>query len=115
MVKSDFKYWTSSVLLTAILGASLGGMGSYWYFFWKNRDMCPCAPQGIEGGEGLEDAVAEPYSDVIMRKRVISFSLSGGMLGVAVSLLLITPKIRKFNNALKEIELSGELPGDDTD
>lgn len=96
-------YWIKTLGLMAMLGGSLGWMGSYWYFFWENRDMCPCAPAGIEGGDDLNSQVVQPYSDLIIRNRVISFSFSGGLLGIVVGLFASVPRVRRFKKAMKDI------------
>ena len=103
-------YWIKSLGLMAILGVSLGGMGSYWYFFWENREMCPCAPAGLEGGDDLNSAVVQPYSEVLMRNRVISFSFSGGLVGIVVGLFASVPRVRRFKKVMKDISIFDEEP-----
>ena len=59
------------ILLSAALFGLLGGMGSYAWFFWKNREMCPCAPAGLDNAEGI--TVVEPYSSETMTGRALYF------------------------------------------
>jgi hypothetical protein len=98
-----FLYWVKSLAILAVLGAALGGMGSYWYFFWENREMCPCAPAGLEGGENIK--VVQPYSDELMKKRVAAFSFAGAFSGISLALFLIAPRAKKLKDAMREMEL----------
>ncbi|MBN2340570.1 MAG: hypothetical protein JXX29_14430 [Deltaproteobacteria bacterium] len=103
-MKNQFSHFIVAIGIAAILGGFIGGIGAYWYFFWKNREMCACAPQGIEGGENLEAAVAEPYSDVIMRNRVITYSVAGSLIGTSLGFLFLFPGAHRLQRALNEIE-----------
>lgn len=72
--------------------------------------MCPCAPVGIEGGDDLDSQVVQPYSDLIMRNRVISFSFSGGLLGIVVGLFASVPRIRRFKKAMADVSTLEDEP-----
>jgi len=97
-----FLYWIKAIGLMALLGASLGGMGAYWYFFWENKEMCPCAPVGLAGGDGL--SVVQPYSDSLMYKRVGMAGTAGAAIGAALGLMLAGPQVRRFKSAMTDID-----------
>jgi hypothetical protein len=107
-MRCGFTCWFKSILLMAVLFGALGGMGSYWYFFWENRKMCPCAPAGLENAEGI--AVAQPYSDELMLRRSLSFGGAGVLLGIAVGMAAIAPRA----NRLRRLALEDGGPGADS-
>jgi hypothetical protein len=80
------------LLLSALLFGALGGMASYGYFFWKNKEMCPCATAGIEGAEGI--VVEEPYSHERIVRRATTFGLVSAGLGLLVGLAALGPRTR---------------------
>ena len=81
------------LLLATILFGALGGMASYGYFFWKNKEMCPCAAAGLEGAEGIE--VAEPYSQERIVTRAAQFGAASGALGLLIGLVALAPRMRR--------------------
>jgi hypothetical protein len=100
-----FTCWAKSLFLMALLFGALGGMTSWGYFFFENREMCPCAPVGLENGDALSAAVAQPYSDELMVNRVLSFGGVGALIGIAIGIAVVAPRASR----LKELEESEEL------
>ena len=92
--------WLKSVLLMALLCGALGGMGAWGYFFFENREMCPCAPAGLEDAEGL--TVAQPYSDDLMMRRALSFGGVGALIGVVIAALMVAPRASRLKDALDD-------------
>jgi hypothetical protein len=95
--------WLKSLFLMALLFGALGGMSAYGYFFWENREMCPCAPAGLEGAERL--AVKQPYSAELMIRRSLSFGGIAALIGIGVAVFLTVPRARR----LRDLE-SGDSP-----
>ena len=95
-----FTCWFKSLLLMAVLFGSLGGMGAYGYFFWENREMCPCAPAGIEGGDAI--AVAQPYSDDLMAQRSLSFGGVGALLGILIGIAVVAPRASRLRDVMDD-------------
>ena len=81
------------LLLSAFLFGALGGMASYGYFFWKNKEMCPCAVTGLEGADDIE--VAEPYSQDRIVKRAVQFGIGSGGIGLLIGLIALAPRLRR--------------------
>jgi len=75
------------MLAAALLGATLGGLGAMGYFFWANREMCPCAPVGIDS---VEQAVAVPMTDGVQRGVWIA-SIVGAVVSVGFAALWVVP------------------------
>jgi hypothetical protein len=88
--------WLKSLLLMATLFGLLGGMSAYGYFFWENREMCPCAAAGLEGAEGI--AVKQPYSDELMIRRSLSFGGIAALFGIGVAVLVTAPRARRLRD-----------------
>lgn len=87
-------YWIKSLFVLVVLFGLLGGMSAYGYFFFENREMCPCAPAGIEGAENL--TVAQPYSDELMVRRSLSFGGVGALFGLAVGMFFLAPRASRL-------------------
>ena len=81
------------LLLATILFGALGGMASYGYFFWKNKEMCPCAATGLEGAAEIE--VAEPYSQDRIAARAVRFGVASGTIGLVIGLIALAPRMRR--------------------
>ncbi len=88
------------LLLAVLLFGALGWIASYGYFFWKNKEMSPCAAAGLEGAETLE--VAEPYSRDRIVKRATIFGVAAGGLGLLVGLIALCPRLRRSSDRLRE-------------
>lgn len=100
-----FSCWFKSLFLLAALFGGLGAMGAYWYFFWQNREMAPCAPVGINGEvvEGVE--IVEPYSERMLLRRTATFGAAGVLLGVSLGLVIVGPRsarLRRYERELLE-------------
>ncbi len=95
-----FTCWVKNLALMAVMFGLLGGMTSWGYFFFENREMCPCAPVGIENNEALQAAVVQPYSEEFMLRRSLSFGGIAALIGVLVGVAVVAPQASR----LKKIE-----------
>lgn len=93
-------YWIKSILLVSLAFGLVGGMTAWGYFFFENREMCPCAPAGMEDGEGL--TVAQPYSSDLLTRRSLTFGGAGALIGVVVGIAIAAPRARRFNAVSRE-------------
>ena len=82
-----------------LLFGALGSLGSYGYFFWKNREMCPCAATGLDGADGIE--VAEPYSQDRITRRAVTFGAASAGAGFLLALIALAPRLKKPNDDLE--------------
>lgn len=89
------------LLAAAILGATLGAIGSVGFFFWQNREMCPCAPVGLSGEAST---IAAPLTPAVRRGVWYSGGAGAGV-GVVAAVIFLVP------SALRMHRLSRELPG----
>ena len=85
-----------------LLFGALGGLGSYWWFFWVNREMCPCAPVGVDGQVATGVEIAEPYSADSLRLRSLSFAGVGAALGMGLAVAFIGPRSRRLKRFEEE-------------
>jgi hypothetical protein len=103
----DWKCWLRSLLLMALLFGALGGLGSYWWFFWVNRAMSPCAPVGVDGKVAAGVEIAEPYSEELLLGRSLALAGAGALLGLGLAVALVGPRSRR----LKRFEEEEDRPG----
>ena len=98
-----FSCWFKSLFVLAALFGGLGAMGAYWYFFWQNRDMAPCAPVNIDGtvAEGVE--IVEPYSERLLLRRTATFGAVGVLLGVSLGLMIVGPRAARLRRYEREL------------
>lgn len=82
----------------------LGGMTAWGYFFFENREMCPCAPVGIENNEALQAAVAQPYSDEFMLRRSLSFGGVAALIGVLVGIAVVAPRASRLKQIAESLD-----------
>ncbi|HUT79076.1 MAG TPA: hypothetical protein VM285_15365 [Polyangia bacterium] len=98
----DLKCWFRSLLLMAFLFGALGGLGSYWWFFWVNREMSPCAPVGVDGKVAAGVEIAEPYSEDLLRRRSLVFAGVAALLGMGLAAALVGPRSRRLRRFAAE-------------
>lgn len=106
----DLKCWLRSLLLLGFLFGALGGLGSYWWFFWVNREMSPCAPVGVDGKVAAGVEIAEPYSAEVIRRRSLAFAGAGAALGMGLAAALVGPRSRRLKR-FEEEELRDPVDG----
>jgi hypothetical protein len=98
----DWKCWIKNLLLMAFLFGALGGLGSYWWFFWVNREMSPCAPVGVDGKVAAGVEIAEPYSEELIRRRSLVFAGAGAALGMGLAVAFVGPRSRRLRRFEEE-------------
>jgi hypothetical protein len=106
----DLKCWLKNLLTMALLFGALGGLGSYWWFFWVNREMSPCAPVGVDGRVAAGVEIAEPYCEDNLRRRSLAFGGIGALLGLGVAAIAIIPRSRRLKRF--EEEERADRPGE---
>ncbi|MFO8073007.1 MAG: hypothetical protein R6V85_14130 [Polyangia bacterium] len=92
-----FACWFKALFFMALLFGAIGAMGAYWYFFWQNRNMAPCAPVANDGSvmdEGAE--VVQPYSDDLIFKRTMLFGAVGALIGIGIGTAVVGPHARRL-------------------
>jgi len=87
----------------ALLFSGLGAMVAYWYFFWQNREMIPCAPVQVDGTvvEGIE--IVQPYSEDLLIRRMAIFGSAGALIGMSLALVLVIPRARRLRRYEKDL------------
>lgn len=86
-----------TLIAAALLGATLGALGSAGLFFWKNREMAPCATAGLD----CEQEVAEPMTDATQRG-VITSGVIGGLASMALATIFVVPPALRLRRVLRE-------------
>jgi hypothetical protein len=93
-----FTCWLKGLLSMALLFGAIGAMGAYWYFFWENRNMSPCAPVGNDGTVAEGVTVVQPYSEELLLRRTLSFGAAGALIGVGIGLAGVVPYARRLRS-----------------
>jgi hypothetical protein len=79
-----------TLIAAALLGATLGALGSAGLFFWKNREMIPCATAGLD----CDQEVAAPMTDATQRAVITSGLIGGGTSAVLAAFFVVPTALR---------------------
>ncbi len=86
------------LVAAALLGATLSGLGSLGWFFWQNREVCPCAPVGLETS-GL--TVAVPLTPRV-QQNILKATGYGAVIGIVFAAMWVVPPTLRLRRLLRD-------------